>query len=111
MFELDTDYKKTLDIIHQTNTLDDTQRSSTFKSLVGEGGAGGVGGGGCTLHLAVRDAAVADLARLVLEGRGVAHGPRTNRRDPRAGGLQGAVVLLGLRAGQRAGCDAEKKKT
>lgn len=66
----------------------------------GQGRAGGVGGGdSTTLGLAVRDAAVADLARLVLQRRRVPYGAGPGRGGPDARGLEGAGVLLHLKRG------------
>lgn len=63
----------------------------------GQGGAGRVGSGcRAALCLAVRDAAVADLPRLVLQRRGVAHGARADGGWPDPRRLQIIVVLLHL---------------
>lgn len=62
----------------------------------GERRPGGVGRRGRPFHLAVGYAAVADLAWLVLQRSGMAHGPGANRGHPRTRRLQWAVVLLWL---------------
>lgn len=66
--------------------------------------AGGVGGGHSpALGLAVRDAAVTDLPRLVLQRRRVAHGTRPRRGGTDPWRLQRTGVLLHLHRGRGTG--------